>query len=50
MMEKKYNHKRNIKTMGFKIGDCVSVKIPLIDRTETSFGRLPSKVYKIARH
>ena len=50
MMIKKHDHKRNKKTVEFKVGDCVSVKIPRIDRTGTSFARLPGKVCKIASH
>ena len=48
MMIIKHNHKRNKKTIEFKVGESISVKIPRIDRTGTSFCRLPGLICKIA--
>ena len=38
------------KQSSFKVGDCVSVKIPRIDCTGAAFGRLPGMVCKISNH
>ena len=43
----KHDHKRNKKTIEFKVFDSISVKIPRIDRTGTSFCRLPGLICKI---
>lgn len=50
MMVRKHDHKRNKKSTEYKIGDCVSIKIPRIDRTGAAFARLPGMICKIANH
>ena len=50
IMVKKHDHKRNKKTIEFKIMDVVTVKIPRIDRGGTDFNRLPGVICKMSDH
>ena len=49
-MINKHDHKRNKKTVEFKVGETVSVKISRIDKAGAAFGRLPGMICKIASH
>lgn len=44
----KHDHKRNKKSVEFKVNDLVTVKIPRIDRGGTDFCRLPGKICKVS--
>ena len=49
-MVRKHDHKRNKNRTEYKIGDCVSIEIPRIDRTGAAFARLQGMIFKIANH
>ena len=44
----KHDHKRNKKTIEYKVGDAVTVRIPDVDRGGSEFRRFPAKIFKIS--